>query len=81
MKPGSTLCTDGRRAYRGTDEYKHEAVEYSVCRYVRKMAHTNGIESFRALFKRGYIGTFRYLGEKRMGRYVDEFATRHNRRR
>ena len=44
------------------------------------MAHTNGIESFWALLKRGYIGTFHHFSEKHMGHYVDEFATRHNRR-
>ena len=61
-------------------EYIHEAVEHSVGEYVRKKAHTNGIESFWALLKRGYIGTFHHFSDKHMGRYVDEFATRHNRR-
>ncbi len=62
-------------------EYIHEAVEHSVGEYVRDQAHTNGIESFWALLKRGYIGTFHHFSEKHMGRYVDEFATRHNRRK
>jgi len=80
VKPGSTLYTDGHKAYRGMGEYTHEAVEHSVGEYVRDMAHTNGIESFWALLKRGYIGTFHHFSEKHMGRYVNEFATRHNRR-
>ena len=79
--PGSTIYTDGHRAYRGMGEYIHEAVEHSVGEYVRDQAHTNGIESFWALLKRGYIGTFHHFSEKHMGRYVDEFATRHNRRK
>ena len=51
-------------------EYTHETVEHSVGEYVRDMAHTNGIESFWALLKRGYIGTFHHFSEKHMGRYV-----------
>ena len=80
VKPGATIYTDGNKAYCGMGEYKHETVEHSVGEYVRDMAHTNGIESFWALLKRGYIGTFHHFSEKHMGRYVDEFATRHNRR-
>ena len=81
VTPGSTIYTDGHRAYRGMGEYLHEAVEHSVGEYVRQRAHTNGIESFWALLKRGYIGTFHHFSAKHMGRYVDEFATRHNRRK
>ncbi len=60
-KPGSTLYTDGHRAYCGMGEYRHEAVEHSVGEYVRAQAHTNGIESFWALPKRGYIGTLHHF--------------------
>ncbi len=42
------------------------------------MAHTNGIESFWAAFKRGYHGTFHHISPKHLQRYVSEFATRHN---
>ena len=42
------------------------------------MAHTNGIESFWALLKRGYIGTFHHICDKHLDRYVAEFAGRHN---
>lgn len=66
LKPGSTLYTDGHRAYRGMHEYRHEAVEHSVGEYVRGMAHTQGIESFWALLKRGYIDTFHHFSEKHM---------------
>ena len=80
VKPGSTSYTDGHKAYRGMGEYARETVEHSVGEYVGEVAHTNGIECFRALLKRGYVGTFHHFSEKHMGRYVDEFATRHNRR-
>ncbi len=46
--------------------------------YVNGMAHTNGIGSFWATLKRGYHGTYHHVSEKHLGRYVNEFAGRHN---
>ena len=46
--------------------------------YVRDDVHTNGIESFWSLFKRGYHGTFHHLSEKHLDRYVREFTGRNN---
>ena len=42
------------------------------------MAHTNGIESFWSMLKRGYHGTCHHMSSKHLGRYVGEFAGRHN---
>ncbi len=73
------VYTDEAVAYKGIKR-THEAVCHSVGEYVRDMAHTNGMESFWAMLKRGYYGTFHHFSEKHMQRYVNEFAGRHNHR-
>ena len=77
---GATLYTDEHGSYTGMPEYDHEAVNHSVGEYVRDMAHTNGMESFWAMLKRGYQGTFHKISPKHLERYVQEFAGRHNAR-
>lgn len=42
--------------------------------------HTNGIESFWAMLKRGHKGTYHNMSAKHLHRYVDEFQGRHNHR-
>ena len=61
--------------------FKHEAVKHSVKEFVKDMAHTNGIESFWSMLKRGYVGTYHKMSFKHLGRYAAEFAGRHNVRR
>ena len=78
VEPGATLYTNEHGAYPGMDECDHEAVNHSVGEYVRDMAHTNGIESFWSMLKRGYQGTFHHFSEKHLDRYIGEFAGRHN---
>lgn len=53
-------------------------VRHSVSEYVRDQAHTNGIESFWAMLKRGYHGTCRHMSIKHLNRYIKEFANRHH---
>ncbi len=57
---GATLYTDEALAYRGMVKFKHEAVKHSTSEFIRDKAHTNGIESFWSLLKRGYHGTFHH---------------------
>ena len=75
---GSTVVTDDFRAYRGMTGYTHKTVKHSVGEYVRDQAHTNGIESFWALLKRGYYGIYHHMSAKHLHRYVNEFSFRHN---
>ena len=54
VAPGTTIYTDGSSAYRhASPVWTHEAVKHSVGEYVRGKAHTNGIESFWSMLKRG----------------------------
>lgn len=78
VKRGSMIFSDGHPAYGGIPGYGHETVSHSTGEYVRGMAHTNGIESFWALLKRGYVGTHHYMSFKHLHRYVNEFAFRLN---
>ena len=73
----ATVYTDDNTAYRKLP-YRHEAVKHSVSEYVRGQAHTNGVESFWSLLKRGYHGTFHHFSPKHLARYVAEFAARYN---
>ena len=76
---GSTVYTDEAKAYKVLDPwFLHEAVNHSGGEYVRGEAHTNGVESFWSMLKRGYYGTFHHFSEKHCDRYVAEFAGRHN---
>ena len=78
VEPGAKVYTDDHGGYHGLPN--HESVKHSVGEYVDGMAHTNGIESFWSMLKRGYHGTHHRMSAKHLGRYVNEFAGRHNQR-
>ncbi|MYA93319.1 MAG: IS1595 family transposase [Chloroflexi bacterium] len=71
------VYTDEARAYKGMGR-QHETVKHGVGEYVRDQAHTNGLESFWSMMKRGYHGTYHHMSRKHLHRYVSEFAGRHN---
>ena len=79
-EPGATVYTDEAAAYKGMPGRNHEAVKHSAGEYVRGMASTNGMESFWAMLRRGHDGTFHHFSKRHLGRYVAEFASRHNMR-
>ena len=76
VAPGATLYTDEHRSYLELVDFDHQSVRHSVGEYVRGMAHTNGMESFWALLKRGYIGVFHHFTWKHTHRYLAEFEAR-----
>lgn len=78
VDPDATLYTDESNAY---DELPNRhAVKHGVGEYVNEQAHVNGMESFWALLKRGYYGTYHQMSPKHLTRYIGEFAGRHNAR-
>jgi len=78
VKNGATVYTDNFPSYKGLEGYAHDTVNHSVGEYVKQQVHTNGIESFWALLKRGYYGIYHYMSHKHLHRYVNEFSFRHN---
>ena len=56
----------------------HHTVNHSRKEYVNGIAHTNTIESFWAIFKRGIKGQFHFVSPKYLSRYLDEFCWRFN---
>lgn len=56
-------------------------VQHSAAENVKGEVHTNSIESFWALLKRGIIGIYHHTSEKHLGRYVNEFTFRFNNRK
>ena len=81
VDPAATLMTDHDHAFRVLGEtFDHHRVNHSKHEYVRGAAHTNGIESVWALFKRQIIGTHHYLSPKHLSRYLAEMTWRFNAR-
>ena len=79
VEPDSIVYTDEHHGYKGIP-HKHETVKHSVSQFVKDQAHTNGIESFWALLKRGYHGIYHHMSEKHLDRYIGEFSGRYNSR-
>ncbi len=78
-RTNTIVYTDEHSSYKRMPRY-HRTVKHSVREYVRGQVHTNGIESFWAMLKRGFMGTYHKMSVKHLQRYVDEFAWRHNMR-
>ncbi len=81
VKYGSTLYTDNAVGYdKLSQRFVHEMVNHSE-EYVRGRVHTNGIENFWSLLKRGLMGTYVAVEPFHLFRYVDEQAFRYNNRK
>jgi len=82
VKPGTVVMTDGFGAYYGLNEiYQHVVVNHQLGQYVVGEWHTNSIENFWSLLKRGVIGIYHYVSPKHLHRYCNEFAFRYNTRK
>ena len=71
----SLLCTDKWRGYKGLRGYPHETVDHSIGQYVVGSVHTQTIEGFWSILKRGMVGTFHRVSAKYLPLYVAESSS------
>jgi transposase-like protein len=77
---GAALYTDALQSYNGLDEFQHQIVDHAV-QYVDGKVHTNGMENFWSLLKRGIGGTYVSVEPFHLFRYLDEQVYRFNNRK
>src|SRR5580658_7253456 len=80
VEAGSALYTDDLNSYKGLNEFQHGVVDHAV-QYVDGKIHTNGLENFWSLLKRGINGTYVSVEPFHLFRYLDEQAYRYNNRK
>jgi transposase-like protein len=85
VQKDSVFISDEWHAYRGLDKYyDHHVVDHSRKQYVdfdNPEIHSNSIEGFWSILKRGYNGIYNWWSRKHMQKYVDEFVFRFNNRK
>jgi transposase-like protein len=79
VEAGANLYSDALKSYEGLDEFTHQVIDHAVA-YVDGQVHTNSMENFWSLLKRGLKGTYVSVEPFHLFRYVDEQAFRHNNR-
>jgi transposase-like protein len=80
VEPKSALYSDALKSYDGlSEDYAHQVIDHAI-EYVRGNVHTNGLENFWSLLKRGLHGTYISVEPFHLFRYVDEQAFRFNNR-
>ncbi len=82
--PSTTVFTDEFNAYDGIRAmnrgYEHKRIKHTEKIYVMGDVHTNSIEGFWSLIKRGIGGVYHSVSKKYLQTYLDEYAFRYNRR-
>jgi len=79
----SLVATDAHPAYsdlRSRFGMPHESVDHHSGEYVRGEVHTQNLDSFWSLLKRGIVGTFHHVSADHLPLYLNEFSWRHNNR-
>jgi hypothetical protein len=62
-------------------KYKHQTTNHSAGQYVNGLCHTNGMENFWSLLKRGIVGQYHYVTPRYLDKYITEFSFRQNNRK
>ncbi len=78
----SRLITDEAGHYKaiGTEFATHETVNHSICEWARGEVHSNTVENYFSVFKRGMRGTYQHCSEAHLQRYLHEFDFRYSNR-
>lgn len=81
VKESAKLYTDEWLGYKGLERiYDHSIIKHNQSQYVVGRIHTNTIEGFWSLLKRGIVGIYHFTSKKHLQKYVDEFVFRYNTR-
>ena len=82
LSPRATLMTDDASHYKaiGRGFNRHESVNHTADEYVRGDAHSNSVESYFALLKRGLGGIYQHVSSDHLKRYLAEFDFRYTHR-
>jgi transposase-like protein len=78
------VATDEHSGYQYLERwqgYPHKMIRHGEGEYVRGLVHTNSIESFWSLLKRGIVGTYHHVSKKYLPLYLNEFQFRQNNRK
>lgn len=78
----TVLCTDDAHVYQtvSNDVAAHQVVNHSAKQYVVGEVHTNTIEGYFSVFKKGMKGVYQHCGKQHLQRYLNEFDFRYNER-
>lgn len=81
VERGSQLHTDEWWGYKGLEKlFGHSVIKHNENEYVKGDCHTNTMEGFWSLLKRGVVGIYHSMSNKHLQKYVDEFVFRYNTR-
>lgn len=82
VEKGAIVVTDDWDSYNGLSiDYNHQIIKHKEGKYMNGEFHTNSIEGFWSLLKRGIFGIYHYASPQHLKRYCDEFSYRYNTRK
>jgi transposase-like protein len=82
VKKSAKIMTDDFASYIGLNKnFFHSVVNHGKGEYVRNDVHTNTVENYFSILKRGITGVYHHVGEQHLHRYLSEFNFRYNGRK